>query len=177
MPGSIRENNDDLITFVESENIRTVLDVGVGWGTYENLIGGHVAHLDGIEVWEPYVGQYHLRTRYRRLVIADVREVVERGSALLEPHYDLIIFGDVLEHMSQEEALEVWRWAHGRATWGLISLPMAHYPQGAEHGNPFEVHHDDHLTGHDLLDPESPFGPFRRSQVYDVTGTFMKWLA
>lgn len=174
MPGSIRENNDDLTRFVQEWGIRTILDVGVGWGTYENLLGDRVALLDGIEVWEPYVRQYGLRARYRRLIIADVRDVARDGHALLDPPYDLVIFGDVLEHMSRDEALEVWEWGHTIAKAGLISLPMAHYPQGAERGNHFETHHEDHLTGADLLHPETPFGPFDLQWSYEVTGTFVK---
>lgn len=174
MPASIRENDSDVIAFVKAEGVFTVLDVGVGWGTYSTMLRDYVSFIDGIEAWQPYFDQFDLRSRYDMLIQDDVRTLATqhwRGKAV---PYDLIIFGDVLEHMERDEALEVWAWAHDIARWGLISLPMGHYPQGPEYGNPFEVHVEGGLTGGELLEHGNDFGPFEHFWTYAVTGTFIK---
>lgn len=175
MPGSIRENNDDLIAFVHANQIRTVLDVGVGRGTYSRILRRHVERIDGIEAWEPYVEQYALRSRYATLTLADVRDLAAADSRF--DGYDLVIFGDVLEHMTPTEAAEVWTWAHGVASWGMISLPREHWPQGAERGNPFEAHDHEHITGEDLVAPGHPFGPFDHAWSYPRTTTVIRRFA
>jgi hypothetical protein len=82
-----------------------------------------------------------------------------------------VIFGDVLEHMSEEDSLAVWADAKHYAKAGLISVPVIHYPQGAEYGNPYEVHVQEHLTPDHL---SKTYGPFDDEAVYEITGTFIK---
>lgn len=175
MPGSIRENDADLLALVRSESVATVLDVGVGRGTYSRLLRRHVPVIDGIEAWPAYVAHYALADRYRHLTVADVRDLARLGITY-GARYDLVIFGDVLEHMSPAEAADVWAWAHSIARRGLISLPAVHWPQGAEHGNPFEAHDHDHITGEHLTTPGHPFGPFEHTWVYEQTVTVVKAL-
>jgi len=59
---------------------------------------------------------------------------------------DLVILGDVLEHMTRAEAAQVVEKAltHGRIA--LISLPIVHAPQGEVAGNPFEAHVEEDWT-------------------------------
>lgn len=173
MPGSARENDADLLAYIGDNHTRTILDVGAGSGTYQRIIGRRVTHIDAIEAWQPYVEHYALTERYRHVTVTDIRHLATAG-VTYGTRYDLVIFGDILEHMSRDDALDVWTWAHAIACAGLISLPMRHWAQGPEHGNHFEAHHDDHLTGTDLLDPASPFGPFDHVWAYELTGTFIK---
>jgi hypothetical protein len=49
--------------------------------------------------------------------------------------YDCIIMGDVIEHMTPEEALDVIVYAYPRCTELVIAVPYF-YPQGAIYGNP-----------------------------------------
>lgn len=184
MPTSLRENDADVLSFVRDERIKTVLDVGAGAGTYGRLLAGATASgglaaitVDAIEVWAPYVEEYRLRDLYRDVHVRDVRELAAADLALGETlpgewvvTYDLIVFGDVLEHMTAAEADAVWRWAKGISRWGLISVPVVHWPQGPEHGNPYEVHVQDHLTVEGV---RQGFGPFEREHVYGQTATFV----
>lgn len=49
--------------------------------------------------------------------------------------------GDVAEHMSEPEALALWRRASQAARHAvLLSIPIVHYPQGHLEGNPHEHH-------------------------------------
>ena len=167
MPGSIRENDNDVIKFVKESNIKTVLDIGAGRGTYGSLLREHVDTIDAIEIWEPYISEFGLENIYDSVQLMDFRDyAVDTGK-----RYDLIIFGDVLEHMSREESLQSWAVASYIARYGLISVPIIHYPQGAEFGNPYEVHVQEHLEPEDI---RKDYGPFILDKVYKVTGTFIR---
>jgi predicted TPR repeat methyltransferase len=168
MPGSVRENDAFVRNFVITNQCGSVLDVGAGQGTYANILWGAVAQIDGIEVWEPYVSEFSLFAKYNKLTLGDAREVL---ASTPDNYYDLVIFGDILEHMTEAEALTCWQEAARIASWGLISVPIIHYPQGAEGGNPYEVHVQDHLTPEHVREV---YGPFDHEAVYNITGTFIK---
>lgn len=167
MPYSSDENREFVMDFVTSNSIKTVLDVGAGSGTYSDLLRDHVDSIYGVEAWEPYVEEFGLVDKYDELYIDDVRLI--RTEEL--PVVDLVIFGDILEHMSKDDSVRVWGNSSKIARWGLASVPIVHYPQGAEFGNPYEVHVQDHLTPEDV---RHSFGPFDVEKVYEVTGTFIK---
>lgn len=167
MPGSIRENDAFVIdTVMDKIRPDSLLDVGPGRGTYADLLGPYCDTwiFEAVEVWEPYVELFNLRDKYDHVCVNDIRDHVDF-------EYDLVIFGDVMEHMTLEEAKAVWSRCADQAKWGMISVPIIHYPQGAEYGNPFEVHVQEHLTVEDI---ERHFGPFDYQEVYDVTATFFR---
>ncbi len=123
----------------------TVLDVGPGVGTYAKLLAGPaVAHITGLEVWAPYVETYRLRDHYDEIVVGDARTTPL-------PEVDLVIMGDVAEHMVEAEARELWRRACAAAKHAVIlSIPIVHYPQGHLEGNPHE-HHVEEDWDHDRV--------------------------
>lgn len=113
----------------------SVLDIGPGVGTYAKLLADlPIASMTGIEVYEPYVHTYRLREYYDEIVVADAREVEF-------PAADVVILGDVAEHMSEDDALNLWDKARTAAKQAVfLSIPVVHYPQGEIEGNPHEVH-------------------------------------
>lgn len=169
MPYSARENDQDVVEFVQSKNIKSVLDIGPGSGTYGALLRPYVERIDAVEIWEPYVHEFGLTRIYDSVVVDDFRNWPDY--ALTGKKWDLIIFGDVLEHMTPEESQRVWRHAEHMADFGLISVPIIHYPQGAEFNNPYEVHLQEHMHPEDL---RRDYGPFVFDKEYGVTGTFIK---
>lgn len=112
-----------------------VLDVGPGVGTYAKLLAGpDVSRMVGIEIYPPYVETYRLRQYYDEVIIGDVREVDL-------PAVDVVILGDVAEHMTESEALDVWRRSADAARRAVyLSIPIVHYPQGEIEGNEHEHH-------------------------------------
>lgn len=112
----------------------TIVDVGAGGGAnlefyYPWLKGTWIA----IEAWEPYIERFELDVRYSAVINKDVRD-----AAL--PSADLYIFGDILEHLEADDAVEVWNRARTVSRYLLINIPIVHYEQGALHGNPYEIH-------------------------------------
>ncbi|MFD6094731.1 class I SAM-dependent methyltransferase [Nocardiopsis flavescens] len=129
------------------------VDIGTGEGTYARLMRPHHhGTWVGVEAWAPYVGEFGLRDLYDRVVIADVRHLdlhtVHHGP-------DLVIAGDVLEHMAADEARVVIAKLKAWADHLLVSIPIVHYPQGPYQGNWFDAHQD-HWSHQGMLDLLSP---------------------
>ena len=144
---------------------KTILDCGTGSGIYSDLIRDQVRHecrLDGIEVWQPYIDEYLLEKKYDNLIKVDVREHNDFN-------YDLVIFGDILEHMSKEDALSLWDKVSKQAKYALIAIPIIHYPQGPAFGNPYEIHVKDDWSVAEVWDS---FPYLIDHKVFDITAAF-----
>lgn len=115
-----------------------MLDIGPGFGTYAKMFPH--AEWTGVEIWEPYVEKYGLKSFYKHLHICDARE--------WEPteQYDVAFAGDVLEHMTVDEAKALLAKLRGCAETVIVSIPIGHYPQDEWEGNPYERHVTDNWT-------------------------------
>lgn len=116
---------------------QTCLDVGPGQGTYADLMCGYLT-MDACEIFEPNVKIYGLKEKYRRIAVCDIADFKYEW-------YDLVIFGDVIEHMTVEKAQEVLAYARAHSKDQLIAVPWK-LPQGAVDGNEYERHIQDDLT-------------------------------
>ena len=77
-----------------------ILDVGAGCGTYSDLLRGYGYKMDAVEIWEPYINQYGLKNKYGWVY----EENVLKMPLDVLGAYDFYILGDVLEHLSVEDA-------------------------------------------------------------------------
>jgi hypothetical protein len=114
----------------------SVLDVGPGQGTYSDLLRGCTpgASWSCVEIFAPYVQRFDLCRKYDVVYVADIRSFAWPG------HFDVVILGDVLEHMVLSDALSVWAAARAHASQVVLSIPIVEYPQGAQYGNEHEAH-------------------------------------
>lgn len=114
-----------------------ILDVGAGWGKYREVLPASYKAVDACEVWQPYIEEEGLRGRYRHVWGVDVMD--------LDPHiilgYDLVILGDVLEHLHVGDAQGLV----ATCQTVIVVVPFE-YPQGPEEGNPYEEHLQPDLT-------------------------------
>lgn len=138
MPTSSHEGKDWLVPRIEAEIVnggKEILDIGPGQATYPKLVpNARHAEWYAIEIFEPYVVQYGLEGYYRSVRVADAR--TQRF-----PKVDVVIMGDVLEHMSKEDAEKVWNKArHAARKAVFVSMPLGEFPQGAVNGNEAERH-------------------------------------
>lgn len=155
MPFSSKEGKNVIRNWAaeHSDLINTVLDIGAGNGTYIHLLKikrKTLAHATwiAIEAWEPYVSEYELKTKYHKVIIQDVRTINWQDIGPI----DLAILGDVLEHMTKEEAKTLINELFKFTKYAVISIPIVYSPQGEEFGNPFEVHVKDDWTHAEVME-------------------------
>jgi hypothetical protein len=116
----------------------TVLDVGAGAGAYFDSLHHHFHNMDAVEAHAPYITRFGLESKYRKVFNTDI--------VLFDiPDYDIIIFGDVLEHLTVEQARHVLDAACRHAKEVLVIVPYA-CPQDAVDGVEYEVHRQPDLT-------------------------------
>lgn len=116
----------------------SILDVGAGGGTYGYYLGvGY--NLEAVELWPESIAALKSMCAYIKVYETDIRNFEY-------PHnYDLIIFGDVLEHLNVEDAQNVLKEAEKHSKHVLIAVPYM-YPQEAIYGNEAEEHLQPDLT-------------------------------
>lgn len=107
-----------------------ILDMGPGKGTYYDLLGP-TYYWSCVEIWHPAVEA--LRGKYRYIYEMDIRDFVYKE------YYDLVIFGDVLEHIPLKDAQKCVKKAKQNADSILIAFPYD-LEQGAIYGNEAERH-------------------------------------
>lgn len=113
----------------------SILDIGPGVGTYAKLLRDlPVERITAIEIWQPYLTTYRLADYYDEVIIGDARTVDF-------PAADIVILGDVAEHMTEAEALALWDKSAAAAAHAVyLSIPIVPYPQGHIEGNTHEAH-------------------------------------
>ena len=121
----------------------TVLDVGAGEGTYYNYLGDYFKTMDAVEVFRPNIEQNELEMKYRDVYNIDIRDFEY-------DFYDIIIFGDILEHLEVEEAKKVLEYADKHCKEMIVAVPYM-YEQGIVEGNVYEIHKQDDLTDEIML--------------------------
>ena len=112
----------------------TVLDVGACDGKWRELLPEY-KNMDAIEIFRPYAEKL---TGYRSVITGDIFDYWFEW-------YDLIIFGDVIEHMSVEKAQAVLRYAQDRCFDLIVAVPYE-YPQDEVDGNQWQKHLQPDLT-------------------------------
>ena len=153
---------DWLYHFACDQKYRKFLDVGCGAGLYADIIldvfkGVPLRQLtefsgalvrDAVEVFPEYIARHNLTEKYDRIFIQDIRKTWQG----LDDDYDVIICGDVLEHLTKDEAIAVIDGLKKKCRFIWCSLPIKYgrpwshgYDQG-EHEweeNPYNKHlHD-----------------------------------
>lgn len=136
MPISDPDLKDWSLELYQQIKPQTVLDIGAGSGTYAKLMRSHHAcKWTAVEAWGPYVEQFSLDTLYDQVIVADARYL--SGDVFM---VDLVILGDVIEHMTKPDAVKLLCRIKRFAQHIIVSIPIGDWPQGAVGGVPFEEH-------------------------------------
>lgn len=143
MPTGYRYFNAEIrerITAAFPDRATPMLDIGCGDGKFRDLFRDYTA-MDAVEVWEPYLERFQLRERYRdvRCVNANYLTV----SSLRE--YDVVFMGDVLEHLTVDEAQRILLRIEEAGCAAVVVVPWE-MEQGPWEGNPYEEHLQPDLT-------------------------------
>jgi 2-polyprenyl-3-methyl-5-hydroxy-6-metoxy-1,4-benzoquinol methylase len=147
MPTGVLLVAERAVTFAGTVNPppRKILDVGCGYGKYGVLLREYVEghpSVDGVEAWEPYVEPHKLRGIYDNLYVEDVcglsQEILDQ--------YDMVVMGDVIEHIGKHQALELLSRIKG---WVVIATPFDHFH--TDEGLPPTEAHISHWTTEDWI--------------------------
>lgn len=132
----------------------SVLDVGACNGKWRQLLPEY-PNMDAVEAFLPNMDNL---TGYRHAYNADIRGFPFNW-------YDLIIFGDIIEHLPVKDAQFVLEYARTRCCDMIIAVPYL-YPQGEIYGNPYERHIQDDLTP-DIFSERYPgYEPLWQNEAY-----------
>ncbi len=165
---------DWLVHVARPLGFKSFLDIGCGAGLYGKIIRevfGEKAWIIGVDIFDPYFKQFNLIEIYDGFLVRDIRDDVPVDKA------DLITAGDVLEHLTKEEAVRVVNALRPKCRFLWAALPLkigrpwsVGYTQ-PEHEyavNPAEQHQHDY-TGDEIQEYFHPMWivPFR------MTGSFL----
>lgn len=132
-------------------NPRSVLDIGLGssarWGVLIREFGeiwyGNIypkdwkIKLHGIEIFKKNILKIH-HELYNKIYNRDATiQISELGN------YDLIILGDVIEHLEKEKAIKLLVECCKKSSFVMVNTPIGtldEWEQGELYGNPSETH-------------------------------------
>ena len=137
------EVKEYIINRFKNREIR-ILDVGAGEGTYYNLLGKYYKNIDAVEVFMGNIKKYELEKKDQTVYNENIIDFRYEW-------YDLIIFGDVIEHLEVEEAQKVLEYAYDRCIEMIIAVPYM-YKQGEVYGNKYEIHKQDDLSKENVIE-------------------------
>ena len=120
-----------------------ILDVGPGCGTYSHLLKEHFPNIDAIEIFENYIHQFDLKSKYNKVILGNVMDFEDISN------YDYIILGDVLEHLSISDAIGLMNIIRYFDILCLVAVPY-NYEQGTYMDNVYETHLQPDLT-HEIV--------------------------
>jgi glycosyltransferase involved in cell wall biosynthesis len=118
----------------------------------------------GIEIWDPYIDKYQLREKYDMIINQDVRKFSPQET------FGISILGDVLEHMTKEEAIKVYNKLLNNSEYVIISIPIIYYPQEEYMNNPYERHIKDDWSHEEAL---SSFNNIALSYIEKEIGVYI----
>jgi hypothetical protein len=117
MPLSIWQGIEDCLALIVARRPSAVLDAGIGFGLWGHLLRQYLdvwsgriqrphwtTRIDGIEI-DPNRVQPHSRHLYSHIYEGDIRDEVPRRAR--DTQYDIILFGDVIEHLPKTDGLEL----------------------------------------------------------------------
>lgn len=123
-----------------------ILDVGAGQGKYRVVLADY-PDVHACEIFAPYVDQNNLHDLYESVTVQSIIrmswEMIERCSST--PVWDLIVMGDVLEHMDRDTAKMTINNLADVCNDIIVVVPY-NYPQGEEDGNVHQTHLQDDLS-------------------------------
>lgn len=112
--------------------IKTVLDVGAGTGSFRKFLGKK--NWTAVEIWEPYVEKYGLRELYDRVIVDDARHTPL-------PHSDCIILDEILSLVDKVDALKLIEISKQNFHHAVIWVPIGKFESFVEKGgNPYKNH-------------------------------------
>lgn len=135
---SYNDGKLEVVNYIMSLDPGSILDVGACDGKWSQLLraSGYEGLLDACEIYKPNAAK--ILEQYNNIFVGSILAYAYR-------FYDVVIFGDVLEHMTVMGAQFVLAYAVEHSKEIIVGVPFQ-YKQGSLYGNPYEFHIQDDLT-------------------------------
>ncbi|MBE2255709.1 MAG: class I SAM-dependent methyltransferase [Ignavibacteria bacterium] len=152
MPTSNWQNISYNIDLIKKINPKSILDVGVGFGRWGILFREFLElwnetdfsksdspdweiKITGIEIFPAYIKPYH-HFFYTEIIIKDIKDYLTEAN----DKFDLINFGDVIEHLTKKDALTIIEKSLNISDYVLINIPIGKNWEQSSNINPYEEH-------------------------------------
>lgn len=158
MPSGASETIPYFVEFTRKNrpNLKTVLDVGVGFGKDGFLLREYYdvktwhnyrpetwqLKLTGVDIYNGYISELQ-RMIYNKVIIGDIMDVLPRLG-----QFDLAVMGDILEHFTKEDGYRLLDMLFEHAEDIVITTPNGFQ---VHHGTKDNVH-EEHKSGWTLED-------------------------
>ncbi|MFZ4589610.1 MAG: class I SAM-dependent methyltransferase [Ignavibacteria bacterium] len=143
------QNISYVVELIRAINPTRILDFGIGFGRWGilcreflevwdegNYTGKWNRQIDGVEVFPDYIKSYHSYF-YDNIYKEEGYKWIKN----CKENYNLIIFGDVLEHFEKSIALDIIRISLSKSDYLLINIPIGKYwEQSNINENIYEEH-------------------------------------
>lgn len=120
-----------------------ILDVGAGAGKYRKMLPDYP--MDALEANPECISKFDLESLYDHVFEGDMVEFKDYGN------YDLVIMGDVLEHIPLDAAQPLVERIRKEGVDLFVKVPLQ-APRGPMHGNHFEAHPQGDITVENFLE-------------------------
>jgi len=146
----------------------TALDIGAGAGKYGKLLNDACPEcvVTAVEIYEEYVERFHLREIYDYVHCGDAVQLIESA---VDSTYDLVLFGDVLEHFRKSCGVDLLNFFLYRSRYILALFP-SEYVQNSVDGNRAEAHLSIWTEKDFAGMPHSPVYSIGTSHIVLITG-------
>lgn len=117
---------------------KTILDIGAGAGKHAQIIKQvYNCQIDAVEPTKEYIKEYDLESLYTNVYNNDINGYIKNHS---QNRYDLVIFGDVLEHLYKSEVIDYLDYFLYRSKWIIIIWPTNLLQDDEYNNNYYEIH-------------------------------------
>lgn len=114
-----KKDTIDFITSLYPNRYSRILDVGPGRGIYNKLLKEKgYQHLEAVEIYLPYIKEFKLEEMYDKVYNCDIVEFKYN-------HYDIVIMGDVIEHLHYRKAQRVIQYAQDHSSLVVVAVPYS----------------------------------------------------
>lgn len=137
-----------------------ILDVGPGSGSYYDLLCKDFTNIDAVEVYEPYIDQFELRDKYKNVYNQDILEFNYNS-------YNYLILGDVLEHLSINDAQNLLADLTFKNIYCMVAIPYE-MEQDVVGGNIYEIHKQSDLTIYNFTEKYPLMRSFKFNGYYGL---------
>ena len=155
--------NTDLVKLLQP---KMVLDIGCGAGKYGKIVREVCpeARIVGYEIHPPYIEQFRLCEVYHEVRVRPAISLLDRP----RERYDLVLMGDVIEHMTKSQGVDLLNFLIYRSGYISVVYPEA-YVQDDWEGNPHEAHIST-WSSHDFAGWETIHKTWEGMNLYLVKG-------